>query len=276
MRKRSNVSLSVALLSLLVSVAACEGLVADNGAPQPPKGTTGTGGAAGSSVDPDAGIVIDPTLDAGTGGTTTGTGGAGGTSGTGGTVSRPDGGPVGTGGGGFPTTTPCGDYPVAPDLATTKFDIGTVVPNLIFKREDGTTVTLGELRCNKKNRLMYWTVGGDNCPPCISTAKAMEVPAITELGPQGLLMMMSFNARRFLVSSMPWKGWRTKTMWPADNDSTLLADEPMTMPAYAFPRITNGIPWSIVVDLETMKVVNKETRSIVTLRTKLMATPLRQ
>jgi len=269
MRKRSNVSLSVALLSLLVSVAACEGLVADNGAPQPPKGTTGTGGAAGSSVDPDAGIVIDPTLDAGTGGTTTGTGGAGGTSGTGGTVSRPDGGPVGTGGGGFPTTTPCGDYPVAPD-------IGTVVPNLIFKREDGTTVTLGELRCNKKNRLMYWTVGGDNCPPCISTAKAMEVPAITELGPQGLLMMMSFNARRFLVSSMPWKGWRTKTMWPADNDSTLLADEPMTMPAYAFPRITNGIPWSIVVDLETMKVVNKETRSIVTLRTKLMATPLRQ
>jgi hypothetical protein len=44
----------------------------------------------------------------------------------------------------------------------------------------------------------------------------------------------------------------------------------------AFPRITGGIPWSIVIDLETMKVVNKETRSIVTLRTKLMATPLRQ
>jgi hypothetical protein len=270
MRKRPNVSLSVALLSLLVSGVACEGLVASN--PAPPKGMTGTGGAAGSSVDPDAGIVIDPTLDAGTGGTTTGTGGAAGAGGAG-----TDGGPApGAGGSGFPTTTPCGDYPVAPDLATTKFDLGTVVPNLIFKREDGTTVTLGELRCNKKNRLLYWTVGGDNCPPCISTAKAMEVPAAMELGPQGLLMMMSFNARRFLVSSSPWKGWRTKTMWPADNDSTLLVDEPMTMPAYAFPRITNGIPWSIVVDLETMKVVNKETRSITTLRTKLAATPLRQ
>jgi hypothetical protein len=97
-----------------------------------------------------------------------------------------------------------------------------------------------------------------------------------ELGPQGLLMMMSFNAKRFLVSSSPWTGWRNKTMWPADNNSTLLVDEPMVMPYYAFPRITTGIPWSIVIDLETMKVVNKETRSIVTLRTKLMATPLRQ
>ncbi|HET6283166.1 MAG TPA: hypothetical protein VFH73_19565 [Polyangia bacterium] len=236
----SHACAAAALLSLLASVSACDGLVA---------GSTGTGGAAGDSVDPDPGVVIDPT---GSGGTSTG-----------------------PGGGVDPGSSPCSEYPTAPELTAARFEVGTVVPNLTFKREDGTTVSFGDLRCDKKNKILYWAVGGDNCPPCIATARSMEIPANTELGSQGLYIMESFNGRRFLVSRSPWIGFRAKTLWPADSDSIGLLDEPTTPPYYVQGRITNGIPWTVVIDLETMKVLVTQTRSVVTLRTLLAAAPPR-
>lgn len=243
------------LTSLLVCIGACDALVGDG---TPPKGSSGTGGGAGNSGDDDGGVVVDPTI---------GTGGIGGGPGTDGGIG-PDGAGV--------AASPCGPYPVGPELSATRFEVGTVVPNLVFKREDGTFVSFGELRCDKKNRLMYWAVGGDNCPPCIATAKATEIPAWNEMGAQGLLMLEVFNARRFLVSRSPWTNFRIKTMWPADNESIMLLDEPAGMPYYVFGRVTNGIPWVATVDLETMKVVSRSRGSVTSLRTQLMALPPRQ
>lgn len=236
MRLPSQASVAAALLSLLASMSACESLVADS---------TGAGGAAGDSVDPDAGVVIDPT---GSGGTTPGAGGD-------------------------PGSSPCSEYPTAPELTATRFEVGTVVPNLTFKREDGTTVSFGDIRCDKKNKILYWTVGGDNCPPCIATARSMEIPANMELGSKGLFIMESFNGRRFLVSRSPWVGFRAKTLWPADSDSIGLFDEPTTPPYYVHGRISNAIPWTVVIDLETMKVLVTQTRSVVALRSLLAAAP---
>jgi len=263
MRRRSR---ALTLFALMASLGACEGLV-DKGAPAPPNGSSGTGGAAGSAVDPDAGVVVDPT---GSGGAV----GSGGSSGTGGSVTAPDGG-AGGAGGGPPASSPCGDYPAGPALTATKFEVGSVVPNLTFKREDGTSVSFGDLRCNKNNKVMYWTVGGDNCPPCVATAKSLEIPANAELGPKGLLIVASFNGKRFLVSKTPWTGWRTKTMWPADSDTIAVVDEPTTMPYYVHGRIVNAIPWTAVIDLETMKVLATQTRSATTLRSLVAAAPAR-
>ena len=245
-RSRASVAVTLIALALMASLGACEGLT-DNGAPVTPSGSSGTAGAGG-------GVVVDPNGE-----------GSGEPTGTGGSLTTPSPAPAGT----------CGAYPDGPELTATRFEVGSVVPNLTFTREDGTTVSFGDLRCNKNNKILYWAVGGDNCPPCIDTAKAMEIPANTELGSKGLFIMESFNGRRFLVSRSPWVGFRAKTMWPADSDSIGLFAEPATLPYYVQGRISNAIPWTVVIDLETMTVLTTQTRSIVTLRSLLAAAPAR-
>jgi hypothetical protein len=238
----------------------------------------GSGGQAGSVAPADAGG------PAGRGGA--GAGGSGGSGGradaaTGGTdlVARDasatvDTAPAGPGPG---AGAEC-DYPAdAPTTIDTKFDVGTVVPNLVFTREDGSQVSLKDIRCNKKNRLLVWLVGGDNCPPCVSQAKAQEIPAWQALGTEGLFILESFNGKGFLVSRNPFASWRQKTTWPADGEGIALVREPTMAPWYVVGRVANAIPWRVMIDLQTMKVITRSgSLGVDSLRMRLGQLPPRQ
>lgn len=208
-------------------------------------GRFGTGGANGSGSGGSRAPSGTGGMTSGSGGTSSpGTGGAGTTGGSGGA------------GGAAAPTTDCGPYPTGPALVDTRFQVGTVVPNLTFTKEDGSQVSFGTIRCNKKAKLLYWATGGDNCGPCVSNATRVEIPAWKELGEQGLTVLESFNGQKFLVSGAPFTNWRRKTMWPADSESIILANEPATKPFYAMGRVASAIPWMVTIDLETMKVVS--------------------
>ena len=268
----SHSSAALALLLLAAGVSACEGLVGSGA--QPP----GTGGGSGKIP-----INIDPsgTDDAGGGGaggaSDAGAGSAtGGATGTGGMLPAADGGVAPDAGGAGGTPGASCPYPAtAPTLEASTFKVGTIVPNLSFTKEDGSSISLAQIRCDKKKRLLFWTVGGDNCPPCVASAKSNEIPAAKELGPDGLVVMESFNGERFLVGKTPFPSFRMKTNWPADSDSILLADEPTTKPFYVVGRIKiDGIPYGFLIDLETMKIL-KIDPTLAFVRTQMTTTPAR-
>jgi hypothetical protein len=178
--------------------------------------------------------------------------------------------------GAFTPSDPC-VYPAgAPAVADTRFQPGSIVPNLVFQREDGTTLSLLDIRCNRKNRLLVWLVGGDDCAPCVSSARSQEIPAWKALGAEGVFVLESFNGARFLVTSDPFPSWRRQTMWPPDGDSVALVHEPKMPPYYVVGRIIQEIPWNALIDLETMKVLAVDgSLSIPSLRMRLTQLPAR-
>jgi hypothetical protein len=188
------------------------------------------------AVDAGAPAVMPPVADAGGGG------GSGGST-------------VDAGIGGNPSSG-C-DYPAgAPELTATRFPGGSVVPNLKFTREDGTEISFKDIRCNKKNRVLVWSVGGDQCHPCIGVAKSTTIPAWKALASEGLFVMESFNGYGGLVGPMPFPEWRRQTGWPMDTGGIVAVREPQMMPYYVMARIVNAIPWEATIDLETMKVLH--------------------
>jgi hypothetical protein len=228
--------------------AGCDALVVNQppGNPKPPSsmgmpGAT-TSDAGASAVDTPAApavgagggpAVTPPVADAGGGGGSTA-----------------DAGP-----GGNPSSA-C-DYPAgAPELTTTRFPVGSVMPNLTFTREDGTETSFKDIRCNKKNRLLLWSVGGDLCHPCIGVAMSTTIPAWKALAGEGLFVLESINGSGELVGPMPFTEWRRQTGWPMDGDGIAVVREPQMKPYYVMARIVEAIPWEATIDLETMKVLH--------------------
>ncbi len=153
------------------------------------------------------------------------------------------------------------EYPAgAPTLAISRFTVGSIVPNLTFTRENGQPLSFKYIHCEKKNRLLYWAIGGDQCGPCIGTAKEFVVPAWKELASEGLFIMEGFNGRGYLVSQPPknpfaaWRGF--VPTWPPDGEMIALVQEPSTMPYYYVGRVVSlVVPDTIVIDVATMKVL---------------------
>jgi hypothetical protein len=151
-------------------------------------------------------------------------------------------------------------YPEAPPLAETRFAVGSVIPDLLFYREDASELRLQQIHCDGKHRLLLWLVGGDECGPCVSQARSQEIPAWQALGPQGLFVLEGFNGRKMLVSDAPFARWREYTGWPPDGEHVALVTEPTSLPYYAVGHVTQAIPWNLLVDLATMKVIAVDAR----------------
>jgi len=176
------------------------------------------------------------------------------------------------------------EYPAgAPNYLDSRFTVGSIMPNLTFTRENGSPFSLKDVHCDKSNRVLYWTVGGDNCPPCIAEAMNLMVPAWNAMGKDGLFVLEGFNGRNFLVSRPPvnpFAEWRRKTMWPPDGQGIAVVREPLSgePDSYVIPRIDTRMPWLAVIEVATMKVLYSgvDLPTVSRLRSYLDALPPRQ
>jgi hypothetical protein len=73
----------------------------------------------------------------------------------------------------YPPDAPAG---LAPDTM-----VGTVLPNFAFQTVDGSTVTMADLRRDKKHRVIWWYSVAYWCQPCISHDKMKSIPLYNEL-----------------------------------------------------------------------------------------------
>ncbi len=270
---RMRLQMMVLTTSVLFGLAGCDQLVGHSA------GSGSGGGQAGQAP-------IGAQGGAGGGAGAAGSGGSGG--------SDPDAAPA-TGGvldSGAPEAKPAADagpppasgnceYPAgAPMLTATRFQVGTILPNLSFQREDGSTFTFKDIYCNKKHRLLLWSVGGDNCSPCVAGAQDHSIPGWKALGADGLFVLESFNGQGVLLSAQPFPRWRQKTMWPADADGITLVREPQMPPWYVTGRVEDGLPFYLLADVENMKVLAFDAGyfgiGLNILRTRLMALPPRR